>query len=93
MLLHIYGTWAWPESTKPPRRDPESGHGHMNGNLNGHPRRGHAHSRSVDQRVRDAEEFELEGLISDEEDVALDGETDAGLDSPVAAGKEGRVRV
>ncbi|KAF2142969.1 uncharacterized protein K452DRAFT_225841 [Aplosporella prunicola CBS 121167] len=61
MLLHVYATYAWPESTKP---DPESGR--PNGIPNGHAR-GHAHTRSMEQRLRDAEEFELEGLISDEE--------------------------
>ncbi|KAL1623932.1 hypothetical protein SLS56_008056 [Neofusicoccum ribis] len=90
MLLHVYATWAWPESTKP---DPESGrqlNGNLNGNLNGHPRRGHANSRSVEQRLRDAEEFELEGLISDDE-AGLDGDTDAEPESP--RHKEGRVRM
>lgn len=79
MLLHMYATWAWPESTKP---DPETGR--LNGHINGHARRPvHATSRSVEQRLRDADEFELEGLISDDEDAArLDGDTDAEPDSP-----------
>ena len=49
-----------------------------NGGLNGHA--GH-----VDRRVRDAEEFELEGLMSDDE-VAEDGAA-----TPVRKGTNGTV--
>ncbi|KAH7051027.1 putative integral membrane protein [Macrophomina phaseolina] len=73
MLLHIYATWAWPESTKP---DPETGR--LNGHINGHARR--PFSRSVEQRLRDAEEFELEGLISDDEEARLTADADAESD-------------
>lgn len=73
MLLHIYATWAWPESTKP---DPETGR--LNGHINGHARR--PLSRSVEQRLRDAEEFELEGLISDDEEARLTADADAESD-------------
>ena len=57
MLLHLYASYAWPLDTAQPKAM-------ANGGVNGHA--GH-----VDRRVRDAEEFELEGLMSDEE--AADG--------------------
>ena len=62
MLLYLYSTNVEPPAVK---LDPEALHanGSMNGRPNGHVRRG------LDRRVRDAEEFELEGLISDEEGV------------------------
>ena len=54
MLLHLYATHAWPADAK------------VNG-VNGHAVNGHV----VDgRRVRDAEEFELEGLMSDDDDDA-----------------------
>ena len=55
MLLHLYATHAWP-------LDPKTKSMPVNGHLaaNGH---------AVDgSRVRDAEEFELEGLMSDDDD-------------------------
>jgi len=63
MLIHLYAVGAEPAYIK---LDAESGtgNGHVrlpNGQANGH-------------LVRDAEEFELEGLTSDDEDVA--GDTD-----------------
>jgi hypothetical protein len=63
MLIHLYAVGAQPASIK---LDAESGraNGHIrlsNGQANGH----------LD---RDAEEFELEGLTSDDEDTA--GDTD-----------------
>lgn len=66
MLVHLYAVHAWGVTSK---ADPEAPR--ANGLPNGHAR--------PDRRVRDAEEFELEGLISDEED---DGKTD----------EEGKVR-
>ena len=52
MLLHLYATHAWPAVAKSTV-------------ANGHLANGHA----VDgRRVRDAEEFELEGLMSDDDD-------------------------
>ena len=63
MLLHIYATYTWPLDAKAKSL--------TNGSANGHV--GHA-----DRRVRDAEEFELEGLMSDEEGVG---------DSPTAPGR------
>ena len=53
MLLHLYASYAWPLDPTQPKTK-------ANGGLNGHV--GH-----VDGRVRDAEEFELEGLMSDDE--------------------------
>lgn len=60
MLLYLYATNVEPP---PIKLDPETlrANGGMNGRPNGHAR------RDLDRRVRDAEEFELEGLISDEE--------------------------
>ena len=58
MLLHLYASYAWPLVTTRPKIT-------ANGGLNGHV--GHG-----DRRVRDAEEFELEGLMSDDE-VGEDG--------------------
>ncbi|OCK81771.1 hypothetical protein K432DRAFT_350365 [Lepidopterella palustris CBS 459.81] len=63
MLLHLYAVSALGEHSK---IDPEAPR--ANGIPNGHP-------RAVDRRVRDAEEFELEGLISEDDDA----------ESPVAA--------
>ena len=71
MLIHLYAVNAQPASIK---LDTESGNGHVR-LPNGHAREnGHLH---------DAEEFELEGLTSDDEDNA--GDTD-----PLVASKEGR---
>lgn len=54
VLLHIYAVYAWPTAAK---KDPEASR--LNGHVNGH-------ARTPSQRlVRDAEEFELEGLMSD----------------------------
>ncbi|KAL6712813.1 hypothetical protein ACLMJK_009654 [Lecanora helva] len=68
MLLHLYATHAWPpESSKP------------NANVaNGRVLNGHVPGHSVDRRVRDAEEFELEGLMSDED----------GGESPTSPGRK-----
>ena len=58
MLLHLYASYAWPLE---PIRSKARANGGLNGNV------GH-----VVRRLRDAEEFELEGLMSDDE-VAEDG--------------------
>lgn len=58
MLIHLYAVHAWSEDDKNDLETPRA-NGHANGHLNGYAR--------VDHRVRDAEEFELEGLESDEE--------------------------
>lgn len=63
MLLYLYAVNAMPTSIK---LDPE--YGHSNGHLT------NGHVRQPDGRVRDAEEFELEGLTSEDEDEAGDSE-------------------
>lgn len=79
MLLFLYQYYA--DASKPTKKDPEVGrlNGHLaNGHLgNGHLPNGYAdgeagapqsHFRER-QQLRDAEEFELEGLMSDDDDV------------------------
>lgn len=59
MLLNLYAAHAWP--TNQPAATKKAGSGVANGAVpltNGH----------IDRRVRDAEEFELEGLMSDDDD-------------------------
>ena len=58
MLLQLYASSAWPLDAARPKAT-------ANGRLNGH-------VEHVDRRVTDAEEFELEGLMSDDE-VAENG--------------------
>lgn len=65
MLIHLYAVYAWGDEGKADAEAPfadEFANGHANGHPNGYSR--------VDRRVRDAEEFELEGLDSDEEENA-----------------------
>lgn len=59
MLIHLYAVHAWTEDDEADLETPR-----MNGNANGH---ANGYAR-VNHRVRDAEEFELDGLDSDEED-------------------------
>ena len=62
---------------------------------NGRP---HANGREADQsRLREAEEFELDGLVSDDEDeerglLRSGGNVDAGLESPSTLGKNNESR-
>ncbi len=63
MLLHLYATHAWPLDAQSKNLP--------NGTANGH-------VGVVDRRVKDAEEFELEGLMSDDEGAE---------DSPGALGR------
>ena len=71
MLLQLYATYAWPIDASKPKNI-------ANGSANGH-------ILQADSRVRDAEEFELEGLMSE------DGE-DEDVAAPQGRGKEnGRV--
>jgi hypothetical protein len=72
MLIHLYAVNATPAAIK---LDAEQGNGHVR-LPNGH---GHENGRLA----REAEEFELEGLTSDDEEGA--GDTD-----PLVASKEGR---
>jgi hypothetical protein len=71
VLLHIYAVHAWPNTAKPSARsrsssttDPVQDSTFING---------HARSASEAQAVHDAEAFELQGLISDEEDEDTPG--------------------
>ncbi|KAI9777563.1 MAG: hypothetical protein M1835_005199 [Candelina submexicana] len=63
MLLHLYATHAMPEIVK---ADAEASR--INGTANGHVR-----APSESRLIRDAEEFELEGLMSDEESLEPPG--------------------
>ncbi|KAJ4367020.1 hypothetical protein N0V83_007550 [Neocucurbitaria cava] len=62
MLVHLYAVSAWGQDTK---ADPEAPR--TNGFANGHARVQPNGYARADQRVRDAEEFELEGLDSEDE--------------------------
>jgi hypothetical protein len=59
MLIHLYAVYTWGQDDKADAEAPLT-NGHANGHINGYTR--------VDRRVRDAEEFELEGLDSDDDD-------------------------
>lgn len=78
LLLHLYAVHAFPESTqdrdtqrlrnKSRRTDSISSYTDLNDDslpINGHH---HARSHSETQRIRDAEAFELEGLISEDDE-------------------------
>ncbi|KAF1839018.1 hypothetical protein BDW02DRAFT_564357 [Decorospora gaudefroyi] len=63
MLIHLYAVSAWGQDTKSEAEAPclnSMANGHASGHINGYTR--------ADRRIRDAEEFELEGLDSDDED-------------------------
>lgn len=79
ILLHIYAVHTWPEEENTRRRSSSraasttkrhsstvdmNGSAHANGKL-----KIPKHRATDSQQVRDAEEFELEGLISDGDDV------------------------
>ncbi|KKK16205.1 hypothetical protein P175DRAFT_0497801 [Aspergillus ochraceoroseus IBT 24754] len=80
ILLHIYAVHAWPESSKPSAHsrslseDDDGGQGPSGSKRHRTPpaassfMNGHARSASEAQHIHDAEAFELQGLISDEED-------------------------
>lgn len=80
ILLHIYAVHTWPEEEEPRRRlssrventmKRHSSTPGMNGSAHGNGKLKMPTHRPTDsQQVRDAEEFELEGLISDVDDVA-----------------------
>ena len=66
ILLHIYAVHAWPETADPAlenvdQEDPSRPRPGMNG---------HARLPSEAAHIHDAEAFELQGLISDEEEEA-----------------------
>lgn len=64
VLLHIYAVHAWPESAQVQDTDPEQD-GRPKPGMNGHVR-----TPSEARHIHDAEAFELQGLISDEEEEA-----------------------
>lgn len=63
MLLHLYAVHAWGQTTKSDAETPRT-----NGMANGHADRRTNDYARTDRRIRDAEEFELEGIDSDDED-------------------------
>lgn len=70
MLLQLYATYAWPiDNTQSMKDVATMGNGHVLGD---------------NQRLRDAEEFELEGLMSGDEEV------DEGAVTPKYAKENGR---
>ncbi|CAI7589797.1 unnamed protein product [Penicillium pancosmium] len=69
VLLHIYAVHTWPREED--AIDPEEAEAQSRGKYttaNGGYTNGRARSNSEAQRIQDAEGFELQGLISDEED-------------------------
>jgi hypothetical protein len=86
ILVHIYAVHAWPSSAKydPRRSISRSTHKSQShsisfrGNLNGHIR-----TPSRAQNIRDAEEFELEGLMAASHERGRDGE-DGPVDTPIS---------
>lgn len=64
VLLHIYAVHAWPEGEP---TDPQEA---KYAQANGRSMNGRARTQSESQRIQDAEAFELQGLISDEEEEA-----------------------
>ena len=68
VLLHIYAVHAWPKEED--AVDPEEAGRGKYTSANGNYANGRARSNSEAQRIQDAETFELQGLISDEEDEA-----------------------
>ncbi|KAJ6021580.1 Protein YTP1 [Penicillium herquei] len=67
VLLHIYAVHAWPEGAEEEQEVPKSNTNGVYLNGNGNTR---ARSRSEEQRIHDAEAFELQGLISEDEEEA-----------------------
>ncbi|KAJ5722828.1 Protein YTP1 [Penicillium malachiteum] len=65
VLLHIYAVHAWPQGAEEEQEVPKPNTNgiHLNGNAR-------ARSRSEEQRIHDAEAFELQGLISEDEEEA-----------------------
>lgn len=59
MLLHLYASHAWPLDAATKNEETAEANGAPR--MNGH----------IERRMRDAEQFELEGLMSDDEDRSL----------------------
>lgn len=79
ILLHIYAVHTWPDTANPPssgeidRGYPKPYHTRSStifSRNNALRPNGHARTSSEAQRIQDAEAFELQGLISDEENEA-----------------------
>jgi hypothetical protein len=64
MLIHMYSVHAWNQDFKTDNEAPHS-NGFTNGHMNGYARH--------DSRIRDADEYELNGLDSDDDEDTLDG--------------------
>lgn len=69
LLLHLYASHTWPLSRENTNPFMSKMNGRPTSSRNGHARG--AGSVGDAQRLRDAEEFELEGLMSDEEEVDM----------------------
>lgn len=86
MLLQLYANHTWPIEPHNPitlkKSDSENGRLRYGNGTAGGPT---GHARDRDRRIRDAEEFELEGLMSEDE-----GKGAELLESPVAGKAEGR---
>lgn len=68
VLLHIYAVHAWPNEDTPSTT--EDGPKYAAANGTGNYMNGRARSTSEAQRIHDAEAFELQGLISEDEEEA-----------------------
>ncbi|KAI9924403.1 hypothetical protein ASPWEDRAFT_102491 [Aspergillus wentii DTO 134E9] len=69
VLLHIYAVHAWPESAKvQPNSHSSNNDAGESGQGPSRFMNGHARSASENRQIHDAEAFELQGLISDEEE-------------------------
>lgn len=69
MLIHLYAVHTWNEDDKADAEAPRANglmNGHANGNHNGYAR--------ANRRIQDAEEFELSGLESEDEDDEVPGD-------------------
>jgi len=69
MLIHLYAVHTWSEDAKDDAEAPRANgltNGHANGNGNGYAR--------ANRQIQDAEEFELSGLDSDDEDDEAPGD-------------------
>ncbi|TQB74139.1 hypothetical protein MPDQ_005043 [Monascus purpureus] len=67
ILLHIYAVYAWPESASRSSSDEADADGDCPKRLSFPQTNGHIRTHSEAQQIQDAEAFELQGLISDEE--------------------------
>ena len=86
MLLHLYASYTWPLANPPTTnvgaKALKPGHDNVNGSISNGQANGYAGRER--QQVRDAEEFELQGLIGEEgEEEEERGESSDGGRSPV----------